>query len=83
MELMSQEPVLFEDVLCQVHDMLLPGQVLLPCPLRLHVRCASACSWLGSACIIVRPPLRYRGAGGMCRRLGGHASVTCSRGHAC
>ena len=28
MELMSQEPVLFEDVLCQVHDMLLPSQVL-------------------------------------------------------
>ena len=28
MELMSQEPVLFEDVLCQIHDMLLPSQVL-------------------------------------------------------
>ena len=26
MELMSQEPVLFEDVLCQMHDMLQPAQ---------------------------------------------------------
>ena len=26
MELMSQEPVLFEDVLCQMHDMLLPAK---------------------------------------------------------
>ena len=26
MELMSQEPVLFEDVLCQMHDMLQPAK---------------------------------------------------------